>query len=64
MEMIRKERKINRLPLPSMIKHTSTVYHKGSKFMVYEDLYPILCSGKNISKEERVSAFPMLNQQC
>lgn len=38
--MIRKERKINRLLLPSVIKHTSPVYHKGSKFMVYEGLSP------------------------
>lgn len=38
MEMTRKERKINRLPLPSVIKHTSLAYHKGNKFMVHKGL--------------------------
>ena len=63
METIQKERKINRLPLPSVIKHTSLEHHKGNKFVVYEGFspYTALSVKKKNSIEKSVNAFPILN---
>lgn len=39
-------KKINRLPLLSVIKHNSLVYHKGNIFMVHKGLSPYTILGK------------------
>lgn len=49
MEMTRKERKISRLPLPSVIKHSSLANHKGNTFMIHKGLSPYTTLSKKCS---------------